>query len=104
MGHTAIHTPRLRIAIALLACLVVGGCGAMSAPADANAERTGPVSVNRTNKGDRLPSVATANLFAHGVPSSTALSTPRRPPLGCDPAFSPIADPARAGIYKRCAA
>ena len=104
MGRTAAYTLRLRIAIALASCFVVGGCSAMSAPAVANADRTAPVSVNRTNKGDRLPSVATANLFANGVSSTTALSTPRRPPLGCDPAFSPIADPARAGIYKRCAA
>ena len=102
MNHTAIAT--LRIAIALSSCLVVAGCGAMSAPADVNAERTAPVSVNRINKGDRLPAVATAKLSANGARSTAALSAPRRPPLGCDGAFSPIADPTRAGIYKRCAA
>ncbi len=104
MSRAAKHASGLRVAMALLGCLVVGGCSAMSAPGDADAERTAPVSVNRTNKGDRLPSVATAKLFSRSAPSTAASSTPRRPPLGCDPAFSPIADPARAGVYRRCAA
>ncbi len=104
MSRTAIPTIGLRIAIALTSCLVVAGCSAMSAPGDADAEHTAPVSVNRTNKGDRLPSVATAKLFSRSAPSPAAFSTRQRPPLGCDPAFSPIADPARAGVYRRCAA
>jgi hypothetical protein len=28
----------------------------------------------------------------------------KRVPVGCDPAFSPFADPALAHIYKRCMA
>jgi hypothetical protein len=103
MAHAA-QSLRLRVAIAVLGCVVVGGCSVIGTPDDGSAERTAPVSVNRINKGDRLPSVATAKSFLKGAPSTAASSRPRLLPLGCDPAFSPIADPARAGIYKRCAA
>jgi len=99
----AAHSLRLKIAIAVLGCVVVGGCGLIGAPADVGAERTAAVSVNRVNKGDRLPSVVAAKSFLKGAPSTAATSR-RQLPLGCDPAFSPIADPARAGVYKRCAA
>ena len=59
------------------------------------------VSVNRANKGDRL-SQAPAEQPAHSLPSTEAVVPPKRVPLGCDPAFSPVADPAHANIYKRC--
>jgi hypothetical protein len=103
MGSAA-HNLRLKAAIAVLGCVVVGGCSLIGAPGDVTAERTAPVSVNRANKGDRLPSVAVAKSFLKGTPSTAASSRPRQLPLGCDAAFSPIADPTRAGIYKRCAA
>jgi len=57
------------------------------------------VSVNRTNKGDRQ---APAERLSHSSPSTEAVVPPKRVPLGCDPAFSPVADPARGNIYKRC--
>ena len=97
------HNLRLKVAIAVLGCMVVGGCSLIGAPGDVSAERTAAVAVNRNNKGDRLPAVVAAQSFLKGAPS-TAASSRRQLPLGCDPAFSPIADPARAGIYKRCAA
>lgn len=59
------------------------------------------VSVNRINKGDRL-SPLTANHPAHSAPSTEVEIPPKRVPLGCDPAFSPVADPAHGTIYKRC--
>jgi len=59
------------------------------------------VSVNRVNKGDRL-SPAPAERLSHSSPSTEAVVPPKRVPLGCDPAFSPVADPARGNIYKRC--
>ena len=59
------------------------------------------VSVNRVNKGDQL-SPAPAERLSHSSPSTEAVVAPKRVPLGCDPAFSPVADPARGNIYKRC--
>ena len=59
------------------------------------------VSVNRVNKGDRLPQ-APAERPSHSSPSTEAVVPSKRVPLGCDPAFSPVADPAHANIYKRC--
>ena len=59
------------------------------------------VSVNRINKGDRLPQ-APAERLSHSSPSTEAVVPPKRVPLGCDPAFSPVADPVRGSIYRRC--
>lgn len=36
--------------------------------------------------------------------TETSPASTRRVPLGCDPSFSPVADPARAHIYRRCIA
>ena len=55
------------------------------------------VSVNRTNKGDRLPLVS-----EHTSKASTVVTTLSRPPVGCDPAFSRAADPKRSHIFGRC--
>ena len=59
------------------------------------------VSVDRATKGDRLryasASKSTLN-SSHGIPQA------QRPPIGCDPAFSVVADPTHAHIYRRCAA
>ena len=63
--------------------------------------------VNRSNKGDRLP------LFNSGAGNSEANDTsrsrvPRRfesgvkKPVGCDPAFSPVASPSAITVYGRC--
>ena len=75
-----------------------GGVSGMNSSAPAS-DRL--VSVNRINKGDRLPQ-APAERLSHSSPSTEAVVPPKRVPLGCDPAFSPIADPARGSIYKRC--
>jgi hypothetical protein len=93
------------VAIAVLGCLIGGGCGAVTALDDAKSEQTLLVSVNRANKGDQLRAASTSTMHLNSS-SSTAMSpiSPKRPPLGCDPAFSSIADPIHAQIYKRCAA
>jgi hypothetical protein len=73
--------------------------------------RTPPVSVNRYRKDDRLPllksldnsgpagtaRVILGNLRGHNGPQAY-----RRPPVGCDPAFSPVASPSLAVVYGRC--
>jgi len=67
--------------------------------------------VNRINKGDQLAAML-HQLPVQQVrqqveqraapPAEGAKASLQRPPLGCDGAFSPVADPARAAIYKRC--
>lgn len=91
------------IAAILLSCVIAGCAGAITR---ANSF-AGPhhFTINRTNKGDRLPQVEIPNLVEQ-APSATETGTPRVPPgklrIGCDPAFSPIAAPAMAHISKRC--
>lgn len=61
------------------------------------------VGVNRSNKGDRLIPAAAGRLPRHSSSTRTEPSG-KGVPVGCDPAFSPVADPARASIFGRCAA
>jgi hypothetical protein len=90
--------------IAVLGCAIVGGVAAIDAPRAGN-DQTVVVSVNRTNKGDKLMSVAKPAAQLNNVSSAAKLTTtPKGPPLGCDPLFSPIADPVKARLYyRRCA-
>ncbi len=55
--------------------------------------------VDRTHKGDRL---SPAINRARPENKSTTMNLPRLVPLGCDPAFSPVAEPQRARIFGRC--
>lgn len=61
----------------------------------------GTIVVNRTNKGDRLPQATPPRPLSSSL-SPTTPAAPRNMPLGCDRAFSPVADPANAGIFLRC--
>ena len=75
----------------------------MTAPSGSGGEHS--FSVERANKGDRLPYTSGPKTWAN---SSSLATTPQMPPqrrpLGCDPAFSSLADSTGALIYKRCAA
>jgi hypothetical protein len=84
------------VAVAIAVGLVAGAFPAvMSTPGAAKtAQQT--VSVNRTNKGDRLP------LKRNSTVSLPAVGVKPQPPVGCDPVFSRVADPARAHIFGRC--
>jgi hypothetical protein len=83
----------------------IGGCilgatnGADAATRTAQTEIT---AVNRTNKGDQLTPALIHQVQQRLAPAGAVKTSLQRPPLGCDGAFSPVADPARAGIYKRC--
>jgi hypothetical protein len=91
-------TPKSTAAIAVLGCLIAGGFTAAASTAGAaRSEQIATVSVNRTNKSDRLPALK----FTPNV-SSPLVSALLRPPIGCDPAFSRAAEPARAHIFGRC--
>lgn len=74
-------------------------------------ERTPPVTVNHFRKGDRLPLVQPAVTDGwkspgarRGQPVPDGLQTQERPPVGCDPAFSPVSSPAPVVVYGRCMA
>ena len=79
-------------AAVVLSSFIAGGVGAMTGPASPASDKSVVTSVNRTLKGDRLP---IAFRPQHNS-TSTVTSSQKRAPLGCDPAFSPVADPARA--------
>lgn len=93
---------RATAAAALVSCLIAGGFCAVAAASFAQNDKTIIVSVDRTNKGDRLPQ--SVRLTREPPSSSPTVSALRRKvPLGCDPAFSSAADPEHAGIFGRCA-
>ena len=94
-------------AIGFLLFCSIGACvaSAASAPgATAGTTQTESViNINRINKGDRLtPSLIQQAQRKFAPLAEGAKANMQRPPLGCDPAFSSVADPGRAGIYKRC--
>ena len=75
--------------------------GGVSEATTAASSNEGSVSVNRLNKGDRLAPSSVDQLSRNST-SMESVVLLKRVPLGCDPAFSPFADPALAHIYKRC--
>jgi hypothetical protein len=88
-------------AACLLSALVAAGISARTNPSAADFAPAFGVSVNRAAKNDRLrpprPQQHMDNPGATGT-----MRSPEPKSLGCEPAFSPIADPARADIMKRC--
>jgi len=66
-----------------------------------NGATTATVSVNRTNKGDRLPLAPPPRQTSRTL-APAQLTPAKRIPLGCEPAFSPVAEPAGAHIFLRC--
>jgi hypothetical protein len=103
MGRVFPYSLKLASVIAALGCFIAGGVAAFDAPRASN-DQPVSVSVNRAKKGDQLPSAVQAT-HSNGVSSAAKLSAPPKgPPLGCDPLFSSIADPAKARLYyRRCA-
>jgi hypothetical protein len=87
----------------VLSCCIAGGVSAMTGPTSiAKDESIATTMVNRMNKGYRLPQSSVRSNFNNQSRPVTTTSTPRRPPVGCDPAFSPIVAPALAHIFNRC--
>ncbi len=90
-------------AAVFLSWVIVGGIAAFTVSSAADNAEGVTILVNRNNKGDRLPqsSVLSRHLDDHSGRATTPPS-PERPPLGCDPAFSPIVAPGLAHIFNRC--
>jgi hypothetical protein len=102
------HPRYLRYTIALVGCAMFIGYSAMNALGAAKPEPraaiSAPVVTDAIKKGDRLPIVSASPPRANVLSPSTMRSSGKRPPLGCDPMFSPIVDPAHARLYRRCEA
>jgi len=90
----------LREAIAVLGCVIL--LGATDGSGIAKNDQRAAAATNPARKGDRLPVTSSARGF-EASPSKAMVSTGGRPPLGCEPLFSPIADAAQARLYRRCA-
>jgi hypothetical protein len=89
--------------IAALGCMILLTATDAFGVARNGVGRPAAVVVNLGKKGDRLPMVAAPK--ARVSPSVvTQSASKRRPPFGCDAMFSAVADPAHAGLYRRCAA
>jgi hypothetical protein len=86
-------------AIGVVSCLAVTGlAAAIHGAGAAISTQSDVVSVDHTHKGDRLPLAS-----KHTSPvSSPVVTTFSRPPIGCEPAFSRVADPMRSHIFGRC--
>ncbi len=97
MPHSLHFRPKeLGLAVLLnlaIVCAVVG----FSDRSTAHGAKPPAMTVNRLNKGDRLALPESSSRLS---PPATA---PRqRVPFACDPAFSPVADPALAHVFLRC--
>jgi hypothetical protein len=86
-------------AAALVGCIVGINIAALDNEIAAKTKDSA-VAVNRANKGDKLP--LASSVKGPGAASPTDAAFPKQTRFGCDPAFSAIADPAHAHIYKHC--
>jgi hypothetical protein len=70
-----------------IACIATSG--------HANEAKFAITSIDRTHKGDRL-------LSRSNLDNSKTTKAPLIVPAGCDPAFSPVAEPERSRVFGRC--
>jgi hypothetical protein len=93
-----------QIAVAcLFSGLIAAGVSALTNPSAADYALAISVSINRTIKSDRLRLAPDPK---QPMDNSGAMGTVRfpKPTLGCEPAFSRVADPAHADIVRDCLA
>jgi len=84
---------------AVMLAAVLAGAACIATPGRANGPKYTTASVDRTHKGDRISPAA------HLAPSADnfkATKVPTIVPTGCDPAFSPVAEPERSRVFGRC--
>ena len=100
------------VSLAFLFCGLDPFLRAAPVTAAAVSDRIPSVSVNRYPKGDRLPLSKNADNFGPAAGTSHVIwwdlrglngsQAHRQVPVGCDPAFSPVASPSFAVVYGRC--
>jgi len=96
------HSLKEIAAASLFSCFVAGGIGALTS-ADATNNTAAPtISVNRTLKGDRLPQAPIVQRSERNSTSTGSASLRKLTLPGCESAFSPVVDPARAQYFRRC--
>ncbi len=83
------------MAVAIAVGLIAGAFPALVSNAGLAKAAQSNVLVNRATKGDRLPPKRTSA-------ASLPVAGKAKPPVGCDPAFSRVADPAHAHVFGRC--
>jgi hypothetical protein len=92
------NTTNSLVVIGVVSCFAVTGFAIAATGAGAAlSAQPDIVSVNRTHKSDRLSLMSKST-----APVSSAVTALSRPPIGCESAFSRVADPARAHIFGRC--
>jgi hypothetical protein len=77
---------------AVILATVLAGVACIATSGLANVAKFATTSVDRTHKGDRL---SPASNLARPADKSKTAKVPTIVPAGCDPAFSPFADPYR---------
>jgi hypothetical protein len=88
-------------AASLLSCFIAGGI-CVAGPSTANNAAVLAISVNRTVKGDRATPALLAPQSDHNSTSTGNAPSRKETLLGCEPAFSPVTDPARAHNLRHC--
>jgi len=96
------HSLKEIAAASLFSCFIAGGICALTSPGVANNAAALTISVNRTVKADRLPRAPVAQQSEQICTSTESAPSRKHTLLGCEPAFSPVADPARAHYLGRC--
>lgn len=89
-------------AACLLSGLIAGAITALTTESSAGSGPTYAFSVNRVDKTDRLPLARDASQPRSNATSTSPVRLQGRVPVGCDRAFSPVADPARANFVRHC--
>ena len=88
------------VAAVFLSCTVASVVCAATAPTAARSRPS--INVNRVDKTDRLPVNPTRRVKPASTNSNETSPLPAYVPVGCEPAFSPVADPTRARVIGRC--
>jgi len=102
MHYTSSNRFKNFAAAFLFSGFAAGGISALTSPVTAGNAAGVTISINRTNKSDRLPLPPIAGPTQGNSISETPI--PRHAPMDCEPAFSPITDPGLAHIINYCLA
>ena len=84
---------------AVMLAEVLAGVACIATSGLATGAKFATTSVDRVHKGDRLPPASNP---ARPADNSKTTKAPTIVPAGCDPAFSPVAEPERSRIFDRC--
>jgi hypothetical protein len=89
------HSLKKIVAASLLSSFIAGAICALTEPVVAENAAVIATSVDRSNKSDRL---RVAQRPEHNSSSANKAISSKHSPLGCEPAFSPFADPGRPNL------